>query len=109
MLYNTFIGVNTNSALVHVSNADGTQMSAEISDNVIFGTKTPVLIENTSAATVSGLNNWLQTNAAAGPLLASLSSANPGFRNPALKDFTLTNGSVCIGHATAAVYGLPGR
>ncbi len=39
-LYNTFVGVNTNSAFVHVSNADGTQMAAEISDNIIYGTKT---------------------------------------------------------------------
>src|SRR5579859_6047690 len=46
MLYNTFVGVNTNSALVHVSNADGTRMNAEISDNIIYGTKTPVLIED---------------------------------------------------------------
>jgi len=54
VLYNTFVGVNTNSALVHVSNADGTAMIAEISNNIIYGTKTPVLIEDAAAATVSG-------------------------------------------------------
>ena len=108
MLYNTFVGVNTNSALVHVSNADGTRMTAEISDNIIYGTKTPVLIEDAAAATVGGISNWIQTNANASPLTGSVQSAAPGFRNPALQDYTLSSGSVCIGSASA-VYGLPGR
>jgi hypothetical protein len=108
-IYNTFIGANTNGAFVHVSNADGTQMKAEISDNIIYGTKTAVLIENTNAATVTGLNNWMQTNAAAGPLTNSVRTASPGFRSLAAKDYTLTNGSPCIGAANSSVYGLPGR
>jgi len=33
VLFNTFVGVNTDAAFVHVSNADGTPMTAEISDN----------------------------------------------------------------------------
>ena len=107
-IYNTFIGANTNGAFVHVSNADGTQMKAEISDNIIYGTKTAVLIETTNAATVTGMNNWMQTNAAAGPLTNSVRTASPGFRNLAAKDYTLTNGSPCIG-AAALLYGLPGR
>jgi hypothetical protein len=109
MLYNTFVGVNTNSALVHVSNADGTQMSAEISDNIIYGTKTAVLIENTNKSMVSGLNNWLQTNAASGPLVGSIRSGTPGFRNLAAKDFTLVNGSPCTGAATPSVSAIPGQ
>ena len=108
-LYNTFVGVNTNSAFVHVSNADGTRMSAEVSDNIIYGTKTPLLIENTNAATVSGVNNWLQTSASVGPLTGSVKSALPGFRNAAQKDYTLTNGSPCIGAANPTVFGLPGK
>src|SRR5262249_48230407 len=36
-------------------------------------------------------------------------SASPGFRNATAKDYTLTNTSVCIGAASAAVYGLPGK
>src|SRR5437899_8239616 len=109
MPYKTFVGVNTNSALVHVSNADGAQMNAEISDNIIYGTKTPVLVEDTNAATVTGVNNWIQANAGAGPLSGSVQSSSPGFRNAAAKDYTLTNGSVCIGAANASVFGLPGR
>ena len=108
MLYNTFVGVNTNSALVHVSNADGTAMNAEISDNIVYGTRTPVLIENAAAAVVTGFNNWLQTNASVGPLIASIQSSSPGFRNPSAKDYTLGNGSVCIGTASLA-FGLPGK
>jgi hypothetical protein len=109
MLYNTLVGVNTNSAFVHVSNADGTQMTAEISDNIIYGTKTPVLIEDAAAAAVTGVNNWMQTNATTAPLTGSVRSALPGFRNPAVMDCTLANGSVCIGAASGAVYGLPGK
>lgn len=109
MLYNTFVGVNTNSALVHVSNADGTRMTAEISDNIIFGTKTAVLIESASNATVTGQNNWLQTNASAGPLASSIRSATPGFRNPGSKDYTLAIGSACIGTASMPVSSVPGE
>jgi hypothetical protein len=109
MLYNTFVGVNTNSALVHVSNADGTQMTAEISDNIIYGTKTAVLIEDTNNAVVTGHSNWLQTNALSGPLTGSIRSAAPGFRNPSAKDYTLVAGSPCIGAATASVSAFPGQ
>ena len=109
MLYNTFLGANTNSALVHVSNADGTRMTAEISDNIIYGTKTAVLIENASNGTVTGQNNWLQTNASSGPLLTSIRSATPGFRNASAKDYTLASGSACIGAASMPVSAVPGR
>ncbi len=108
MLYNTYVGANTNSALVHVSNATGTPMIAEISDNIIYGTKTPVLIENAVAASVSGINNWIQTNANAGPLTGSVQSGAPGFRNPSKQDFTLLATSACIG-AAGYVYALPGK
>jgi hypothetical protein len=109
MLYNTFVGVNTNSALVHVSNADGTRMLADISDNIIYGTKTPVLTEDAAAAMVTGVNNWIETNASTGPLTGSVRSASSGFRDPAARDYTLASGSVCIGAASGAVYGLPGK
>src|SRR5207245_2888544 len=55
------------------------------------------------------LNNWIATNASAGPLIASVQSSSPGFRNSSAKDYTLTNGSLCIGAANASVFGLPGR
>jgi hypothetical protein len=109
VLYNTFVGNGGNAAFVHLSNADGTQMTAEESDNVIYGTTRPYLIENTAVGTISGLNNWLQTNATAGTLTSSVRSAAPGFRNTALQDYTLTPGSACIGTANFSVYGLPGK
>jgi hypothetical protein len=109
MLYNTFIGVNTNAALVHVSNADGTQMTAEICNNIIYGTRTPVLIESTNAATVTGFNNWILTNASAGPLTNSVRSTTPGFRNLAAQDYTLLSNSPCIDAAGGPVFGLPGK
>jgi hypothetical protein len=108
-LYNTFIGANTNSAFVHLSNADGTRMNAEVFNNIIFGTKTADLIEDSVHGTVTGGNNWLQTNATASPLTNSIRTASPGFRNPATNDYTLAPGSLCIGAATVAAYGLPGK
>jgi hypothetical protein len=84
-------------------------MSAEIFNNIIYGTKTPNLVEDAVNRTVMGGNNWLQTNATPGPLTNSIQSASPGFRNAAAKDYTLAAGSSCIGAATAAVYGLPGK
>jgi len=108
-LYNTFVGVNTNSAFVHVSNADGTRMNAEISDNIISGTTLPALVENTLKGSATGVNNWLKTNATIGTLTGSVQSASPGFRNAATEDYTLGPGSACIGMANASVYGLPGK
>jgi len=108
-LYNTFVGANTNSAFVHLSNADGTHMIAEIYNNIICGTKTPSLIEDAVHGTVIGANNWIQTNATPGSLTGSIQTASPGFRNAAAKDYTLAAGSACIGAANASVYGLPGK
>jgi hypothetical protein len=108
-LYNTFVGNGGNTAFVHVSNADGTSMTAEISDNVISGTTRPTLVENAAKASVTGSNNWLKTNASPGTLTGSVQSTAPGFRNAALADYTLAPGSPCIGAATPAVYGLPGK
>ncbi len=108
-LYNTFIGYGGASAFVHVSNADGTAMSAQISDNIISGTTVATLIEDAAAASVSGVNNWQPSNAAASPLTRPVYAAVPGFSNPGAEDYHLAAGSVCIGAANASVYGLPGK
>jgi len=108
-LYNTYVGANTNAAFVHVSNADGTQMKAEIWNNIIYGTRTPSLVEDSLHGSVSGANNWIQTNATPGPLTNSIQSPSPGFRDPAAKDYTLASNSQCIGAANSTVYGLPGK
>src|SRR5208282_500554 len=108
-LYNTFVGNGGSAAFVHVSNADQTQMNAELSDNIISGTTRPFLIEDTNTGFVTGMNNWLKTGATVGPLTGSVQSASPGFRNATAEDYTLTNNSLCIGAASAAVFGLPGK
>jgi len=108
-LYNTFVGNGGSAAFVHVSNADQTQMNAELSDNIISGTTRPFLIEDTNTGFVTGMNNWLKTGSTVGPLTGSVQSASPGFRNAAAEDYTLTNNSLCIGAASAAVFGLPGK
>lgn len=109
VLYNTFVGNGGSAAFVHLSNATGTAMSAEESDNLIYGTTQPMLVENATVGSVTGVNNWLQNNAVAGTLGASVRSAAPGFRNPAGQDYTLAPGSACIGAANASIYGLPGK
>jgi hypothetical protein len=108
-VFNTFIGNGGTTAFVHVSNADHTQMNAELSDNIISGTTRPYLIEYATTGIVTGKNNWLPTVATIGSLAGTVQSATPGFRNPAAQNYTLTNTSVCIGAASASVYGLPGK
>jgi hypothetical protein len=108
-LYNTFIGNGGSSDFVHLSNADKTRMNVEESDNIIYGTTVPYAIDNASFATISGVNNWLPTNATVGSLSGTINSPSPGFRNVASKDYTLAPGSACIGAANTTVYGLPGR
>jgi MYXO-CTERM domain-containing protein len=101
---NTFIGNGTsNSAFVHLSNADGTKMSADLVNNVIFGTNKPTLVEDSGNGTITGKNNWLATGVAPGALTASVFSANPGFTNAAAMDFTLATGSAAIGAAATTV------
>jgi hypothetical protein len=109
VLYNTFVGNGGSTAFVHLANTDGTQMSAEESDNIVYGTTRPMLVDNSGAGAVSGVNNWLQSNATTNSLTASVQSAAPGFRNAAAEDYTLAAGSACIGAANASVYGLPGK
>ncbi len=112
--YNTFVGNGGNAAFIHVSNADATQANAEISNNIISGTGRPALIDNTNAATVTGVNNWIRTNAVVGTptsgnLTGSIRSASPGFRIVAAQAYTLETNSVCIGAASGTIFGLPGR
>jgi hypothetical protein len=109
LVNNTLVGNGGHAALVHLSNADGTAMSAELSNNVISGTTVPTLVETSAAASVTGTNNWLASGVDAGPLAASVRSAAPGFTSLAGKDFTPAAGSALIGAASQAVSGLPDR
>jgi hypothetical protein len=96
-------------AFVHLSNAgtNNTQMSAEVSNDLIFGTTKPVLIENVTNGVVTGANNWLATGVSPGSLTNSVFSALPGFRNAAGKDFTLATNSAAIGGSDESAIGLP--
>ncbi|HEY5960412.1 MAG TPA: hypothetical protein VIV60_27855 [Polyangiaceae bacterium] len=105
--YNTFVGSGGHAALVHLANADGTSMSAELSNNVIYGTSRPTLIDDQLHATVAGANNWLLTGADAAGLTGSVFGADPSFKNAAKNDFSLAAGSSAIGAALGSVTGLP--
>jgi MYXO-CTERM domain-containing protein len=109
-LYNTVIGAGAHAAFLHVSNADGTQMSAVVDDNIVYGTSQPVLVEDSTHATVTGSHNWLQTGATLTGLsgiTGSVFGTSPGFNAAATLDFTLASGSACIGAADHGVSGLP--
>jgi MYXO-CTERM domain-containing protein len=109
-LYNTVIGDGAHGAFIHVSNADGTQMTAEADDNIVSGTSQPILVEDTGHATVTGKNNWLDTGASLTGLsgvTGSIFGTSPWFTNAAMNDFTLAAGSACIGAANASVGNLP--
>jgi hypothetical protein len=108
LLYNTFIGPNGGRAsLVHLSNADGTPMNAELDDNLIVGTTNATHVEMTSVGKVTGTHNWLPTGADATGLSATVFGASPGFTNAAAEDYTLAIGSTAIGAAIAPATGAP--
>lgn len=104
---NTFVVALPNSNVVHLSNADGTTMTAELSNN-LFSSGKPVLIEDTGKGTASGTNNWFPTGTPVGALTASVFGSAP-FKNAGGMDFTLAPGSNAIGAAGASVAGLPDR
>ena len=107
VIQNTFVGNGGNAAFVHLSNADGTTMTAEVSNNLISGTGRPTLAENLASASLSGANNWLAAGGNPGPLSNSVFGASPGFKNPAAEDYTLAPGSAALGAASLTVVGLP--
>lgn len=108
LLYNTFVGpTGGRAALVHLSNADGTTMNAELDDNLIAGTTAATHVEMTSAGKVTGTHNWLPTGADATGLAATVFGASPGFTNAAQEDFTLASGSSAVGAAMALPTGAP--
>jgi hypothetical protein len=102
-LYNTVIGAGAHANFLHVSNADGTQMAVQASNNIIYGTSEPFLIEDTTKGSVTGKNNWVQTGASMTALTLSgtIQGTSPGFNDAANDDFTLASGSACIGAAAA--------
>ncbi|HSS39914.1 MAG TPA: hypothetical protein VLT58_14200, partial [Polyangia bacterium] len=84
LAYNTFVGPATgHAALVHLSNADGTPMNAELDDNLIAGAGLPVEIEDSSAGHVAGTHNWLTTDTAATGLTGTVFGLNPTFKDAA--------------------------
>ncbi|HXU63749.1 MAG TPA: hypothetical protein VN962_18755 [Polyangia bacterium] len=108
LLYNTFVGPSGGRAsLVHLSNADGTPMNAELDDNLIVGATSATHVEVTSVGKVTGTHNWLPTGADATGLAATVFGASPGFSNAAQADYTLAAGSTAIGAATPLPAGAP--
>ena len=102
LVNNTLVGNGGHAALVHLSNADGTAMGAELLNNIVAGTSVVTLVEDDANGSVSGSNNWIVTGASAEGLAASIAGSDPGFANPATKDFTLVAGSGAIGRAATA-------
>lgn len=114
VINNTYVGNGIpgnggGAAFVHLSNAgltNGTVMSAQVANNIIFGTTQPTLVESTTNASVAGGNNWLATGVNPGPLTNSVFSTSPGFNSPATNNFTLTTNSAAIGRAAQLTPGL---
>jgi hypothetical protein len=110
VLYNTVVGDGNHSAFVHLSNADGTTMVAQVDDNVISGTTQPTLVVDPTHGTVTGKNNWIAMGVPPGPLTASVQTADPGFVDPASEDYHLKQGSAGIGGASSTgVQDLPDK
>lgn len=107
VIWNTFVVTAANAHEVHLANADGTTMTAEVSNNLVSGGAAPVLIDNAGKGTATGTNNWLPTGTPVGTLVASVFGSNP-FKNAAGKDFTLAPGNAING-ASASVTGAPDK
>ncbi len=104
LAYNTFIGpTGGHAALVHLSNADGTPMNAELDDNLIVGAAAAVNVEDDSAGHVSGTHNWMTTGTAASGLTGTVFGLNPMFKDAANEDFTLAATSSAIGAASETI------
>ncbi|HVY39543.1 MAG TPA: hypothetical protein VHM31_16505, partial [Polyangia bacterium] len=104
LAYNTFIGpTGGHAAFVHLSNADGTTMNAELDDNLIVNATAAANVEDSSAGHVTGTHNWLTTGTAAAGLTGSVFGLNPMFKDAANEDFTLTAASTAIGAASEAI------
>jgi hypothetical protein len=79
VINNTVVAAAPQGALVHLSNADHTKMSAVISNNVLTVSTTAFKIEDTANGTVTGQNNWFLTGTAAAPLTGSIFGSDPMF------------------------------
>lgn len=79
VINNTVVAAAPQGALVHLSNADHTKMSAVISNNVLTVSTTAFKIEDAANATVSGQNNWFLTGTQVGPLSGSIIGSDPQF------------------------------
>jgi hypothetical protein len=102
LVNNTFVGNGGHAALVHLSNDDGTVMSAELVNNIVAGTSVVTLVEDSANASVSGSNNWIVKGASAAGLSGSIVGTDPGFVAAAGKNFTLGSGSPAVGQAAGA-------
>jgi MYXO-CTERM domain-containing protein len=110
LLYNTFVGpTGGHAAVVHLSNQDGTPMSAELDDNLLVGIDSAVAVETSSTAHVGGTHNWLPTGVNATGLSETVFGSNPMFNNAAAEDFTLAAGSTAIGAALGTGIAAPDR
>ncbi len=102
VINNTVIAAAPQGALVHLSNADHTKMSAVVSNNVLTVSTTAFKIEDTANGTVSGQNNWFMTGTAVAPLTGSIFGSDPMFASA----YRPSLGSSLIG-AAASVQNTP--
>ncbi|MES1164952.1 MAG: MYXO-CTERM sorting domain-containing protein, partial [Verrucomicrobiota bacterium] len=104
LAYNTFVGLTGgHAALVHLSNADGTPMNAELDDNLIVGAAAAVNAEDSSTGHVTGTHNWLTTGTTAIGLMETIFGPDPMFKDAANEDFTLAASSTAIGAASQTI------
>jgi len=108
LLYNTFVGpTGGHASLVHLSNADGTPMSATLDDNVIVGTNAATHVELPAMGHVAGTHNWLPTGADASGLAATVFGGDPAFVDAAHDDFRPFATSGAVGAALVPATGVP--
>ena len=107
MNYNTLVGAGGHAAMLHLSNADATEMDSIFANNVVSGTSVATLIEDSSHAALIGGTNWMQTGTPVGSLTGTVFGSSPGFSNAASLDFVPTAASACVGAANDTVSPVP--
>ncbi len=99
---NTMVGNGGNTGFVQLADSGTTSITARLSNNLIFGTKS-IYKNDTANGTISGANNWLVTGTPAVGLTGSVFGVDPGFTGGG--EYTIKPTSPCVGKAAQSVTG----
>ena len=112
LYYNTLIGNDQVSEVVQFTDSGLRTQKAKLYNNIIYKNKRVFQFDTTSGVTAETKNNWWSGSASdysayASYMSDSIFGANPGFNNPANKDYTLTENAAVINKANSTFGKIP--